>query len=187
MALAYTCTLFLSVSKTVDFLLVPVKAQLGKSTQNILRKGKVGKEKHIHTHTYIYVCICVSVCACVYIHTWLLGAEISHRKGLWSSLSHNQNNLRPHFMKSMCNAAGLRTTCFKTLTKALATCFWSFSKPQQFFLAFNEIPFYFSRYDSPWTSRAYFLLELGQLMTNNDEESIDRREILGERLNESLR
>ena len=87
----------------------------------------------------------------------------------------------------MGKAAELLTTCFRTLTKVLATCCWSFSKPQQFFLAFNEIPFYFSRYDSPWTGRAYFLLELGQLMTNNDEESIDRREILGERLNESLR
>lgn len=70
---------------------------------------------------------------------------------------------------------------------SLATCSWRFSKPRLSFLAFNEIPFYFFRYDSPWTHRAYFLLELGQLMTNNDEESIDRREILGERLNESQR
>lgn len=88
---------------------------------------------------------------------------------------------------SLCSEAELLTTWFRTLTKVLATYFRSFSKPEQFFLAFNEIPFYFSRYDSPWTSRAYFLLELGQLMTNNDGESIDRREILGERLNESLR
>lgn len=72
-------------------------------------------------------------------------------------------------------------------TKVCVSFCWSFSKPRQSFLAFNEIPFYFFRYDSPWTWRAYFLLELGQLMTNNDEESIDRREILGERLNESQR
>lgn len=146
---------------------------------NTRRNRKGNTYKHIYVHVYVYVCI--------YAHT-NFGSLNLLKRGFSSSWTTIRTIAIQTFLPSGLNVAELpTTTSFRTLTKVLATCFWSFSKPLQFFLAFNEIPFYFSRYDSPWTSRAYFLLELGQLMTNNDGESIDRREILGERLNESLR
>lgn len=127
----------------------------------------------------------VYICLDTHAHC-LRKLKVSERKGLCFPLSHIPKHLCPVFPRCPGRVAEPQSTCLE-INKSPTTCCWSFSPQQQSFLAFNEIPFYFSRYDSPWTSRAYFLLELGQLMTNNDGESIDRREILGERLNESLR
>lgn len=115
-----------------------------------------------------------------------LETQTSRRKGLCFPMSHVCHPLSPVF-PGCTRSTAEHPTIFSETNKSPATCCGSVSRLQQFFLAFNEIPFYFSRYDSPRTGRAYFLLELGQLMTNNDGESIDSREILGERLNESLR
>lgn len=136
------------------------------------------ESKHTHTH--------VSVHLVEHMLALSLGSEISWRQSLCFPKSHVHSHLCPVFPGCPHSMAEPQTICSET-NRSPTTCCRSVSQLWQFFLAFNEIPFYFSRYDSPRTSRAYFLLELGQLMTNNDGESIDRREILGEKLNESLR